>query len=103
MLIYLKETHMKLLAIVLFSIFTTASFASDLSSTIKDIEMDKNAKCTETSTSWGLCFGIAPGTGGTCFYSVKFDCTSNSGDFGLKVKMKSVFGKTSVRKVIYLN
>jgi hypothetical protein len=88
---------MKYLVIAFISIFTTTAFASDLASTIKEIEMNKNAKCTQTSTSMGVCLTA------TCFYSVKFECVSNSGDFDLKVKMKSIPGKTTVRKVIFLN
>ena len=87
---------------LLYLLFTATAFAKDLSTVVKEIEMDKNAKCSETRTSFGLCLGSAE-LAGVCYYSVKFDCAANSGDFGLKIKMKSVFGNATVRKVVYLN
>jgi hypothetical protein len=93
---------MKLALILMLSVFSMSVFAKDLSEVIREIEVNRNAKCTEGRTSFGLCLGTGNGVSATCFYSVKFDCVSNEGDFSLKVKMKSIFGKSKVRKVIYL-
>lgn len=87
---------MKKLLLLSALILSSSAFASDLETTIKEIESDRNARCEKVDTSMGVCFG--PTNMNVCFYSVKFDCVSNDGNFSLKVKMKN----SKVRKVIFL-
>lgn len=84
---------MKKIILAISFIFSTQIFAADLATTIRNIEIKENAKCTKTDTSTALCLG---GAQGVCYYNVKFSCVSNSGTFSLKVKMKN----STVRKII---
>ena len=85
---------MKKMILAISLLASTQIFAADLESTIRDIEIKENAKCTKTETSGAFCLGGAQY--GLCFYNVKFVCESNSGIFSLKVKMKN----SKVRKVV---
>lgn len=85
---------MKKIILAMSLIFSAQVFAADLETTIRDIEIKENAKCTKTDTSTAICLGGAQY--GLCYYNVKFVCESNSGTFSLKVKMKN----STVRKVI---
>jgi hypothetical protein len=93
---------MKFAIALIFSCFAASAFASDLSTTIKNIELENNAKCEKTAgPSLAVC-----SPGGMCLYHVKYLCVSNNGDFNLKVKMKSFYNvqtnkrEETVRKVV---
>lgn len=86
---------MKFIIIAALSMFSVASFAKDLDSTIRDIEIDRNAKCSKIKTSWGLNLG---GPFGPTYYTVHYSCLTNDSDFGLKVRMRD----SKVRKVIFV-
>jgi hypothetical protein len=85
---------MKVLIVGMLALVSAQAFCADLNTTIHDIEVNKNAKCTKTKTSWGLNLG---GALGVTFFTVKYHCQSNTGDFDLKVRMRN----GNVRKVIY--
>lgn len=109
---------MKTISAVLLSLFAISAFATDLASKVREIESEKNAKCTEVKTSYKFCLGGVPNEYNreperlnsflnTCRYSVTFDCVSNTGDFTVKMKVKEKYssragGRTAqVTKVIF--
>lgn len=81
--------------------FSTLSFASTVSETIKDIEFKKNAKCERISIGTNYCVNLY------CLRSDKLVCDSNSGIFKVKLKVRTrtlANGQTDefVTKVKYL-
>lgn len=84
---------MKFIAIAALSLLSLNTFAADLNSTIKDIEIEKNAKCTKIKTGSSISFG-----GEWYYYTVKYSCVSNKDDFALKIRMRN----NVVRKVVYV-
>jgi len=92
---------MKTIAVLLFSLLAFNTSASELEDRVRSVEVDHNAKCSQVHRSMNICFGKVQGLPGYCFWSVSFDCASNTGDFILKVKMKQSNGRNpQVRKDI---
>ncbi len=72
-------------------------FAGPVEETVREIEIEKQARCSEVSRSvFSKCFGMPE----TCFYNVKFHCLSNVGDFSLKVKVRQNHLGTVVRGTV---
>jgi hypothetical protein len=81
-------------------------FASHLSSTIKDIELNHNARCSRARNGvsfFNLCTGSIPGMGEpsvayTCSYVVKYNCLSDEGDFGLKIRLREAYNHRTLQR-----
>lgn len=101
---------MKYLTVALLSMLSLSAFAANINDTVARIEFEENAKCVRTGQSrFNFCTGgIGAGDSryNTCFYTAKFDCVSNAGDFELKLKVKESYNfdtqkrEARVRKVI---
>jgi hypothetical protein len=99
---------MKTLSAILLSLFAISAFASELTSKVRDIEAERNAKCEEIKRSVRLCYGGVPGGHqdagpinnflNTCHYTVTYDCDSNEGGFIMKVRVKEKFNSRTQRR-----
>jgi len=93
----LSGVCMKNLFILVIACVSLNLFAGPVEETVREIEREKQARCAEVSRSvFSKCFGIPE----TCFYSVKFNCLSNVGDFFLKVKVRQSQMGTVVRGTV---
>ncbi|GEM_PF-4701696 len=95
---------MKSIVLIASLLFASLSFASSVENKIKQVEVENNARCEHVKTSGSLCFGGSVQSN-VCFYTVKYNCLSNDGDFVAKLKVKSTYDLvaqktvTKVRKV----
>jgi hypothetical protein len=89
---------MKTIAIAGLVCLTFNVYAGSVHEAVRKIEIERNAKCVETSRSlFSKCFGSPK----TCYYSIKYKCISNQNDFRLKVKVRDNASGSIVRvKVI---
>jgi hypothetical protein len=78
---------MKMIAAVMISLFAVSAFASNVADRVREVEFERNAVCTEAKQSLRFCLG-GPSILQTCHYSIRFECLSNEGNFGLKLKIR---------------
>ncbi|MFY7994139.1 MAG: hypothetical protein ACOVP4_12650 [Bacteriovoracaceae bacterium] len=81
---------MKSFLLIIAFLVTSTAFAGSVENKIKDIEAEYNARCEYKKKSFGLCLG-ADYYSSVCYYSVKYNCASNEGQFVAKIKMKSFY------------
>ncbi len=89
---------MKMLTIAGLVGLTFNLYAGSVDEAVRNLEIERNAKCIESSRStFSKCFG----TPKTCYYSIKYKCISNQNEFRLKVKVRENTSGAVVRiKVI---
>ncbi len=71
-------------------LLSTSVFANTVQSTVAEIESQYNARCEKIKTSFNLCLG-PDSYSSVCYYSYKYVCFSQEGDFTAKLKMKSSY------------
>lgn len=89
---------MKSIALIATLLFSSLSFASNIENKIKQVEAEYNARCEKVKTSGSLCFGGSE-YANVCYYSVKYKCLSNDGDFVAKLKVKSTYDSVAQQRV----
>lgn len=101
---------MKILVAALLTLSAFSTFASDVRTTVLDLEQIRNAKCTRTYKGFKSCVGLSMNipsgpeyararreaeASRVCYYKVKLDCVSNSGDFQVELSVReSINGET---------
>lgn len=84
---------MKLIIGLTLSMMAFSSFASSVSDTVADIEMDRNVKCSYVKSSFAICLGT-PRALATCRYSQTYSCYGAE-SFKLKLKVKESYNSRS--------
>ena len=92
---------MKSTLVIALLTLSTLSLGANVSETIKKIEMQKNAKCERVSLGANFCLNYY------CLRTDKLECISNSGDFKVKLKVRTstlADGSTNelVKKIKYI-
>jgi hypothetical protein len=95
---YNEEKKMKKIALFFLCLASMNSFAGAVEDAIEAIEKERNAHCVRISQSLFVkCIGQPK----TCFYNMKFRCTSPETTFEAKLKVvEDIRGDLKVRKVI---
>lgn len=81
---------MKSVLLVATFLISSAALAGSVENKIKEIENQNNARCENRKTSSSFCLG-PDYYSQVCFYSVKYNCLSQEGDFTVKIKVKSSY------------
>jgi hypothetical protein len=114
------ELSMKTLLFTMIATCSLSAFSADLATTIREVEQDKNAKCSMTSEGQLLCsgrldrHGLKPNPQSpfyfrTCWQNIKFNCVSNENDFTLKARVRERYNsaertsEVQVTKLIFSN
>ena len=105
---------MKLLVLAVFAFCSLSAFSADLRSTLRDIEVTRNAKCVQKSVGFKFCSGLSQSYPNTyeyqrerreaealrvCTYTIRYNCISNSGDFDLRVQVRETRNTTTVIEI----
>lgn len=89
---------MKSMLLIATFLISSAAFAGSVENKIKEIESENNARCDYKKTSFALCFG-RDAYSRVCYYSVKYNCLSQDGDFTAKIKVKSSYNLELQKRV----
>ncbi len=95
------------LLVAALTLISAHSFARSIESTLARVEVENNAKCEATGTSKKKCTGAMTSDKiRYCFFTARFDCASEEGDFSLKIRAVDETdihsSSVTVRKVIII-